>query len=406
MQNAFLFSRDPFAMKIGSAISCLSIYLVVLMLPHCAHAQTNGIERDSERKTKLEMPYQSLVKSDGARIYSGPATVHYATDELKQGAVIDVYRHDPGGWCAVRPPAGSFSLVPAAALTIVSDGVGRIDEDGLKAWVGTRLGAVEKPLWQIKLKQNELVDILGEASWPDPEGHSTIWYQIAPPAGEFRWVQLADIQPPKHQSDLPRNTRHPRASNIGSRVSSDSNSIRRTGFQAQDPVFAEDFSDGPIDGFSQGSGSNNSIQSNIGQNLVAPSINDDTANRGWRQAKLPIRKRTADRRSAGLPGNDEPFKIPAIDAPSRSEPVANSTQFSSGSGTRSDGQSSDSSFPYKSGSASDSTDTGNLNTGGNSSDFEITPISGPVSPRIQLLETSLTSEMLKSPDEWLSLIHI
>ena len=67
---------------------------------------------------------------------------------------------------------------------------------GTQAWVGTRLGAVEKPLWQVKLREGEQVEILGEVSWPHPEGHSTIWYQIAPPAGEFRWMRISDLQLP------------------------------------------------------------------------------------------------------------------------------------------------------------------------------------------------------------------
>jgi hypothetical protein len=68
--------------------------------------------------------------------------------------------------------------------------------------VGTRLGSVEKPLWQVKLKAGEEVEILGEASWPSPDGNSTVWYQIAPPAGEFRWIRFADLSTPPTSNDL------------------------------------------------------------------------------------------------------------------------------------------------------------------------------------------------------------
>ena len=150
---------------------------------------------------RLDFPYQAIVRNDETEILSGPAAVHYATDKIAQGEIVQVYRHDPGGWCAIRPNDGSFSLIPAAAVEIVEDGVGEIKQDNTQAWVGTRLGSVEKPLWQIKLREGEEVQILGEASWPSPDGHSTIWYQISPPAGEFRWVRFADLQPP------PTNTR-------------------------------------------------------------------------------------------------------------------------------------------------------------------------------------------------------
>lgn len=144
----------------------------------------------------VSFPYQAIVLKDSANVHSGPGQVHYATDRLEQGAVVEVHRHDPGGWCAVRPTKGSFSLVPSAAVDVIDDQVGEVIESGTQAWVGTRLGSVEKPLWQVKLREGERVEILGEVSWPHPEGHSTIWYQIAPPAGEFRWMQISNLQLP------------------------------------------------------------------------------------------------------------------------------------------------------------------------------------------------------------------
>ncbi len=144
----------------------------------------------------VSFPYQAIVLNDSAPVHSGPGSVHYATDKLDQGATVEVHRHDPGGWCAVRPTRGSFSLVPSATINVIDDQVGEVIEAGTQAWVGTRLGAVEKPLWQVKLRDGERVEILGEVSWPHPEGHSTIWYQIAPPAGEFRWMRISDLQLP------------------------------------------------------------------------------------------------------------------------------------------------------------------------------------------------------------------
>ena len=143
-----------------------------------------------------DFPYQALVVTDGAKVYSGPGEMHYATEELSVGAVVEVYRHDPGGWCAIRPTSESFSLLPQAAVVIADRHVGEVIEDGVQAWVGTALGPVENPLWQIKLKSGERVELLGEISWPEPSGESTAWYQVAPPNGEFRWVHLDDIKLP------------------------------------------------------------------------------------------------------------------------------------------------------------------------------------------------------------------
>ena len=153
-------------------------------------------ESGSYSDNDFEFPYQAIVRHNDAEIFSGPASVHYTTDKIAQGEIVQVYRHDPGGWCAIRPNAGSFSLIPEAAVEIIEDGVGEITQDNTQAWVGTRLGSVDKPLWQIKLKAGEKVEILGEASWPSPDGNSTVWYQIAPPAGEFRWIRFADLSTP------------------------------------------------------------------------------------------------------------------------------------------------------------------------------------------------------------------
>lgn len=144
----------------------------------------------------LKFPYQAFVLKDETLILSGPGESHYPTEQLDQGATVEVYREDPGGWFAIRPVDGSFSLVPESALKILDGNVGRVLESGTQAWVGTKLGPVEKPLWQVKLKEKELVEVLGLVSWPSPDGHSTTWYQIAPPAGEFRWVKRDALELP------------------------------------------------------------------------------------------------------------------------------------------------------------------------------------------------------------------
>jgi hypothetical protein len=141
-------------------------------------------------------PYQAFVLRDGTLVRSGPGEAHYATDELKQGTPVEVWRHDPDGWCAIRPTPDSFSLIPAAAVDVLSADRCRVKQSGLQAWVGTRLGPVENPLWQVKLNADEELTIFGEVNWPSPEGSSLTWYQVSPPDGEFRWVNIRDLQVP------------------------------------------------------------------------------------------------------------------------------------------------------------------------------------------------------------------
>jgi hypothetical protein len=172
----------------------LTLLICLAILQLCSVVQSLSAQEP-------QFPYQGLVVTRDASIYSGPGKMHYVTDVLEPGDVVTVYRHDLDGWCAIRPPQGSFSLIPEAAVEHTRAGFAEITEDEIQAWVGTAKGAVEKPLWQVKMKLGEEVQLLGEVSWPDPEGHSTIWYQIAPPNGEFRWVHINDIQLP--QADLP-----------------------------------------------------------------------------------------------------------------------------------------------------------------------------------------------------------
>ena len=153
----------------------------------------------------VRFPYQAFVLHDAAEVHSGPGAVHYTTQILSQGSAVEVYRHDPGGWCQIRPVEGSFSLVPESTLEIIGDGVGRVKANNTKAWVGTTAGPVSKPLWQVKLQADERVEVLGEVNWPHPEGHSTLWFQIAPPSGEFRWIRMSDIQLPAGASPTARN---------------------------------------------------------------------------------------------------------------------------------------------------------------------------------------------------------
>jgi hypothetical protein len=177
---------SQFFLPIGIRVFCVVSIVLATVTEDCWGQASDA----------LKFPYQAFVLKDETLILSGPGDSHYPTEQLDQGATVEVYREDPGGWFAIRPVSGSFSLVPESALKILDGNVGRVIESGTQAWVGTKLGPVEKPLWQVKLKEKELVEVLGLVSWPSPDGHSTTWYQIAPPSGEFRWVRREALELP------------------------------------------------------------------------------------------------------------------------------------------------------------------------------------------------------------------
>ncbi len=139
---------------------------------------------------EIAFPYTAWVTGEQVRVRSGPGADAYATDELALGAEVEVYRHDPGGWCAIRPPQGSFSWITGRYLRMTEeDGIAEITANGVTAWVGSRLQRVNEFQWQVKLEQGELVEILDSKKLINAEGSTAeTWYKIAPPDGEFRWI--------------------------------------------------------------------------------------------------------------------------------------------------------------------------------------------------------------------------
>ena len=60
-------------------------------------------------------PYKATVASEDVYVRSGPGQNYYPTDKLKRGQEVEVYRHDPGGWCAIRPVEGASPGSPAGS---------------------------------------------------------------------------------------------------------------------------------------------------------------------------------------------------------------------------------------------------------------------------------------------------
>ena len=221
----------------------------------------------------LKFPYQAFVLKDETLILSGPGESHYPTERLDQGATVEVHRKDPGGWFAIRPVNGSFSLVPEAALEMLDENVGRVIESGTQAWVGTKLGPVEKPLWQVKLKNQEIVEVLGLVSWPSPDGHSTTWYQIAPPAGEFRWVKRNALELPSEAVGAIARIDSP------NKEAGDAAALLNRGDHAEN-----------VDSF-DGDGSDHLRKASLeldptGSQAVA--VETESVNQGWRPMPMPI----------------------------------------------------------------------------------------------------------------------
>ncbi len=127
-----------------------------------------------------EFPYVAYVNTADVYIRSGPGRDYYPTDKLQKGEKVEVYRHDPGGWYAIRPPRRSYSWVASRHLDAVNANLAVVNSPRTVARVGSAFSDV-RDIIQVRLDQGEKVELI------EPKSDSP-WCKVAPPAGEFRWV--------------------------------------------------------------------------------------------------------------------------------------------------------------------------------------------------------------------------
>lgn len=162
----------------------LFAFVCVTFLPSgfvCPGATVDAAERT--------FPYKAQISADDVYVRSGPGRNYYPTDKLKTGQTVEVYRHDPGGWYAIRPPKGSFTWVSSRFVRRGRDGLAEVTGARVAARVGSRFSDIRDVI-QVRLKEGELIDPLPSADLRSAAARasSTKWTKIAPPSGEYRWV--------------------------------------------------------------------------------------------------------------------------------------------------------------------------------------------------------------------------
>lgn len=164
----------------------LLAFVATCMLAAGAGAQEPAADQGFE-------PFDVYIDQQEVMARCGPGGEYYRTDPLRHGQRLEVYLETDQGWLGVRPPEGSFSWVPADAVELDRSGkIGKVTEEGTLSWIGTHLGKARKYMWQVQLAEGETVTILGKAEREGPDGPQ-LWYRIAPPAGEFRWVHREQV---------------------------------------------------------------------------------------------------------------------------------------------------------------------------------------------------------------------
>jgi hypothetical protein len=139
-------------------------------------------------------PYKAFIAADEVYVRSGPGQNYYPTDKLAKGQEVEVYRHDPGGWCAIRPVEGSFSWISSQHAKIEEGNLAVMTDNNVSARVGSKFSDIRDSV-QIRLHKGEVVEVLDTKKIGSGTSPSQTWYKIAPPAGEFRWVSLKYLEP-------------------------------------------------------------------------------------------------------------------------------------------------------------------------------------------------------------------
>ena len=106
----------------------------------------------------LDFPYTAYVNSTDVYVRSGPGRDYYPTDKLQKGERVEVYRHDPGGWLAIRPPRGIVSWVSSRHLDSLDDELAVVNSKRVVARVGSVFSDVRDVI-QVRLERDEKVEL-------------------------------------------------------------------------------------------------------------------------------------------------------------------------------------------------------------------------------------------------------
>ena len=140
-----------------------------------------------------KVPYEAIVDvEDGENVRSGPGPKFHVTDRLRKGDRVMVQTHDPGGWCKITPPPGSYSWIRAEYVQKSGKDTGVLKTSGVVVHPGSNINPDEITATQSSLSQGTAVEILGEKNFPSEDG-PRLMYKISPVKYEWRWIARKSI---------------------------------------------------------------------------------------------------------------------------------------------------------------------------------------------------------------------
>lgn len=183
------FKRLNTALLLGCALVSTMQYEVA-----CAQngTQTASDEESVRVVQRFEQGKVRFIHAPKAIVRSGPSEDSYGTAVQPAGARVEVYLETSNGWSGIRPPDGSHNWIPASSAFLLPGGkAAEIVNDNTPAWIGSSIDSTDGLKWQTSLLKTQVVQVLGEQSQKSEDGTANLWYQIAPPQGEFRWIRTS-----------------------------------------------------------------------------------------------------------------------------------------------------------------------------------------------------------------------
>ncbi|NOZ41512.1 MAG: SH3 domain-containing protein [Planctomycetes bacterium] len=155
-----------------------------------------------------QFPYVAYVTGEQVYVRSGPGQRYYPTGQIPAGYAVEVYRHDGDGWCAIRPPEGSFSWIASHQVRPQEAGIVEVIDEQVVARVGSTLSPIRSAV-QVMLPKGERMELIATNAATNATTNKSDdprWVRVAAPAGEFRWIAASalSLQPPIEVAPLPQ----------------------------------------------------------------------------------------------------------------------------------------------------------------------------------------------------------
>lgn len=151
--------------------------------------------------TAREVPFDAIVNGESLLVRSGPGDKeYYPTQKLERGARVRVIREGYGGWYMIEPPQGSHSWIRAEFVKQRGANKGIITENTVDR-IGSVLNRSDLSIIH-KISEGEVVTILGKATMRSGQ-KSVEMLKIAPPRGEYRYINRRDVVPAEEYESQP-----------------------------------------------------------------------------------------------------------------------------------------------------------------------------------------------------------